>query len=73
MSKRTIFIEGMQCNHCKMKVEKALKLIDGIEKVEVKLEYNKAIIEESKNVEDNKIKKIIEEEGYKVREIKQGE
>lgn len=73
MSKRTIFIEGMTCNHCKMNVEKVLKSIEGIEKVEVKLESNKAIIEESRNVEDTKIKKVIEEEGYKVKEIKQGE
>ncbi|HDP77966.1 MAG TPA: copper chaperone, partial [Mesotoga infera] len=24
-------IEGMSCNHCRMRIEKALKAVDGIE------------------------------------------
>lgn len=66
---KTIKIEGMQCNHCKMSVEKALKNIDGIEMVEVDLEKKQAIIETSKEVEDSQIESAIEEEGFKVIEI----
>lgn len=69
MKMKTIKIEGMQCNHCKMSVEKALKNIDGIEMVEVDLEKKQAIIETSKEVEDSQIESAIEEEGFKVIEI----
>ena len=66
---KTIKIEGMQCNHCKMSVEKALKKIDGIENIEVDLDKKQAIIKTSKEVEDIQIKSAIEEEGFKVIEI----
>lgn len=64
---KTIFIEGMQCNHCKMTVEKALGAIEGIEKVEVNLEDKKAVIEMTKEIEDSKMKEVIEEAGFTVK------
>ncbi len=67
---KTIMIEGMQCNHCKMSVEKALNSIEGIEKVEVDLDGKKAVIESNKEIEDSKIKSVIEEAGFNVVEIK---
>lgn len=69
MKMKTIKIEGMQCNHCKMSVEKALKKIDGIENIEVDLDKKQAIIKTSKEVENIQIKSAIEEEGFKVIEI----
>lgn len=67
---KTILIEGMQCNHCKMTVEKALNSINGITKVEVSLENKNAVIECEKDVDDKDIKEAIEEQGFKVKEIK---
>ena len=67
---KIIKIEGMQCNHCKMSVEKALNKIDGIENVEVSLEKKQATIEVNGNVSDEIIKSAIEEDGFKVIEIK---
>lgn len=67
---KTIYIDGMQCNHCKMTVEKALGSIDGIKKVEVNLENKNAIIELEKDVNDNEIKEVIENTGFTVKEIK---
>jgi len=67
---KTIMIEGMQCNHCKMSVEKALNSIEGIENVEVDLDGKKAVIESNKEIEDSKIKSVIEEAGFNVVEIK---
>lgn len=67
---KTISIEGMQCNHCKMSVEKALNSIEGITSVEVSLENKNAIIECSKEIENDKIKSVIEEEGFEVTDIK---
>ena len=67
---KTIMIEGMQCNHCKMSVEKALGKIDGITEVEVDLEQKMAKIKTNKDIDDSVIKSSIEEEGYEVKEIK---
>lgn len=67
MITKTIQIEGMQCNHCKMSVEKALNSIEGVTKVEVNLENKIAVIEMEKEVEDSKIKEVIEEAGFIVK------
>ena len=67
MNKKTIVIEGMQCNHCKMTVEKVLGAIDGVEKVEVNLSEKTAIIEMSKEVDENTMKSVIEEAGFVVK------
>lgn len=63
---KTIKIEGMHCNHCKMSVEKVLKNIDGIVAVEVDLEKKQARIETNKEVSMDIIKQAIEEEGFSV-------
>jgi len=70
MNTKTIFIEGMSCNHCKMSVEKALNSLEGVTKAEVNLENKNAIIEASKEIEKSKIIKVIEEAGFEVKEIK---
>lgn len=66
---KTISIEGMQCNHCKMTIEKALNSMKEVTKVEVSLENKKAVIELNKEIENNKIQKVIEEVGFTVKEI----
>ena len=65
--KKTIEIEGMQCNHCKMTVEKALSAIEGVTKVEVSLENKTATIEFTKEIDENQIKQLIEEAGFEVK------
>ena len=67
MIAKTIQIEGMQCNHCKMTVEKALSTIEGIIDVTVNLENKTATIQITKEIEDNIIKNVIEEAGFKVK------
>ena len=66
---KTIEIEGMQCNHCKMTVEKVLNSLDGVTRVEVNLDDKKAIIETEKEVDNNIIKNVIEEAGFTVIQI----
>ena len=65
--KKTIKIEGMQCNHCKMTVEKALSSIEGVTNVEVSLENKTATIEFIKEIDENQIKLLIEEAGFEVK------
>ena len=66
---KTISIEGMQCNHCKMTVEKVLGAIEGVTKVEVNLEKKNAVIESSKEIDNSKIEEVIKEAGFTVVEI----
>jgi len=70
MNTKTIYIEGMSCNHCKMSVEKALSSIVGVSKVEVNLEKKNAILESETSLDNETIKKVIEEAGFTVKEIK---
>ena len=64
---KTINIEGMQCNHCKMSVEKALNSIEGVKNVNVSLENKNATIEYENEIDNEEIKKVIEEAGFKVK------
>ena len=68
--KKEIIIEGMQCNHCKMTVEKVLMALNDVIKVEVNLENKSAIIESENEIDDAKITEVIEEAGFEVKEIK---
>lgn len=70
METKTIIIEGMQCNHCKMSVEKALNSMEEISKVEVNLADKSATIELVKAIDDSKLKSTIEELGFTVKDIK---
>ena len=67
---KEVIIEGMQCNHCKMTVEKVLTALNDVIKVEVNLENKSAIVESKNEIDDAKIKEVIEEAGFEVKEIK---
>ncbi len=67
---KKISIEGMQCDHCKMTVEKALRELDGVTKVEVDLKNKSAVIKTNKEVDNKKITEVIRKAGYTVKEIK---
>lgn len=55
-------VEGMSCGHCKMSVEKALKSVRGVEKVEVFLREGKAVVEGSAPADQ--LIAAVQEEGY---------
>lgn len=69
MNVKIMTIEGMQCNHCKMSVEKALNTIEGVAKVEVDLEAKTARIEATIELDNDALTGIIEEAGFKVVKI----
>jgi P-type Cu+ transporter len=68
--KKEILIDGMSCNHCKMRVEKVLLSIDGIQTATVILEENKAFIETRGDVDESIIISLLDEAGYPVKKIK---
>ncbi|MBN1468937.1 MAG: heavy-metal-associated domain-containing protein [Fusobacteriaceae bacterium] len=59
-----IKIDGMSCNHCVMAITNALKEIDTVESVSVSLEEKTATITSKSDVSLDKIKELIEEEGF---------
>ena len=67
--KKTIYIDGMMCHHCTGRVDKVLNAIDGVEAT-VSLEDKCAYITLSKEIADDELKTLIENEGYTVTEIK---
>ena len=63
---KTVYIEGMMCEHCKAHVQKALDSIGCDAKVD--LENNLAMVR--CDIPDSKIRHAVSEAGYKVTQIK---
>ena len=64
--KKTIKIEGMMCEHCEASVKKALEAIDGVESAEASHVNDEAIVVLSENVDNEVLKKAVEDKDYKV-------
>lgn len=58
----------MSCSHCQAAVEKALNGIDGVD-AKVDLKKNRAIVDLSKEIDDETLKTAVEEAGYEVSSI----
>lgn len=65
IGEKTIKIEGMTCDHCRIKVKNALNRIDGLA-VEVNLKKGTARLHYSKEISDDEIKHAIEDAGYSI-------
>lgn len=63
---KTMKIEGMMCGHCEATVKKALEAIDGVNSAEVSHEAGTAVVELSEGVQDEVLKKAVEDKDYKV-------
>ena len=66
---KTIFIEGMSCGHCSKRVEDALKKVKEVKSVEINLDDKKAVVTLKIEVENEILKAVIEELGFKVIKI----
>lgn len=64
MSQTVLKVEGMTCNHCKMRVEKALQGVSGVESVKIDLSAKEAVV--TGDVEKANLVKAIVEAGYSV-------
>jgi copper chaperone CopZ len=67
--KKIVYVEGMCCEHCAARVEKALSTISGVVSADVKLKKNTAVIRSREEISDEEIKKVITDAGYSVKEI----
>ena len=66
---KTIGIEGMMCGHCEMTVKKALEAIEGVSEAVVSHEKGNAVVTLSADVNDDVLKKAVEDKDYKVTSI----
>ena len=64
--KRTIKIEGMMCAHCEARVKKALEALPGVTEAVASHEAGTAVVTLSEPVEDEALKKAVEEQDYTV-------
>ena len=67
---KTMKIEGMMCPHCENRVRKTLEAMDGIESAVVSHVEGTAVLTLTKDVDNDLLKKTIEDQGYPVLEIK---
>jgi copper chaperone len=67
MIKTTLKIQGMTCNHCVMRVSKALKAVQGVQDAHVDMQKAEAVVtyDESK-IGIDRLSTAVVEAGYKV-------
>jgi len=67
MTTSTLKIQGMTCNHCVMRVAKALKAVPGVQDAQVDLKKSEAVVtyDEAKVTAD-KFPSAVVDAGYKV-------
>ncbi|MGN0814250.1 MAG: heavy metal translocating P-type ATPase [Candidatus Coproplasma sp.] len=67
--KKIVTVDGMCCEHCAARVEKALSAVNGVVSADVKLKKKTAIVRSREEVSDEEIKKVITDAGYTVLSI----
>lgn len=67
---KTMNIEGMMCGHCEATVKKALEAVDGVTEAVVSHENGTAVVTLSKEVDNDVLKKTVEDKDYKVTAVK---
>ena len=63
---KTLKIEGMMCPHCSGRVKKALEAIDGVAEATADHEKGTAVVRLDKDVDNEILKKAVEDKDYKV-------
>ncbi len=66
MTETTIAIEGMSCQHCVMRVKKAIEGLKGINKSDVQIGQAKVTFDESL-IQKKQIEEAIVKAGYKIK------
>ena len=67
---KTMKIEGMMCPHCEARVKKTLEAMEGVAEAVVSHQSGTAVVTLSAPVDNDVLKKAIEDQGYPVLEIK---
>ena len=66
MTTSTLKVQGMTCNHCVMRVAKALKAVPGVQDAQVDLQKAQAVVTyDDSKVALEKLSAAVVEAGYK--------
>lgn len=66
MAKTTLKVQGMTCNHCVMRVAKALKAVSGVQDAQVDLQKAEAVVTyDDAKVSKETLSSAVVEAGYK--------
>ena len=68
--KMTLEVEGMMCEHCEGRVQKALESMNQVEQAKVSHKKGTAVVKLNEEVAEDALKKAVEDQGYKVISIK---
>ncbi len=68
--KKIIKINGMNCEHCRARVEKALGALGGVD-AKVELKKKQAVVNLTSDVSDEILKNAVTEAGYEVVSIEE--
>ncbi len=66
---KTIKIEGMMCGHCEARVKKCLEAMEQVSEATVSHTEGTAVVTLKEDVSGDELKKVIEEQDYKVLDI----
>ena len=69
IGKKTVKISGMHCDHCVKSVTEAINKIEGAS-ANVNLKNEEAVVSYDREIDDNDLKKAVEEAGFKVVDIR---
>jgi copper chaperone len=74
LAHKTLKIEGMECDHCVLRVGRAIASVQGVIEVDVNLETKEAVVEfEEPKTDLKKIKAVVREAGFEAEEGQSGE
>ena len=69
IGKKTVKISGMHCEHCVKSVTEAINKIEGAS-AKVNLKKEEAVVSYDREIDDDDLKKAVEEAGFKVVDIR---
>lgn len=61
----TVKVNGMMCEMCEKHVKKSLEKIDGVNSADVSHVKGTAVIDVTKQIPEDELKKAVEDAGYK--------
>jgi len=65
--KKELKVEGMSCGHCKAAVEAALKTLDGVNEVEVRLDSGTVVVDYQEGaLAEEELMEAVKNAGYQV-------
>ena len=67
--KKTVMVSGMHCDHCVKSVTEAIDKIEGAS-AKVNLKKEEAVVSYDREIDDDDLKKAVEEAGFKVVDIR---